>query len=115
MVEHYQACRGMPFPPQNCPFPQGYQDPYLTHGSLGPPNSASQTASQLVQPFCTAHSRQFLYFTLSTNFPFSCGSGPLSNTWFPGPTRVLNPNGNSSSSFGGLTTVTDRQTVLLGL
>ena len=24
------------------------------------------------------------------------GSGPPSNTWFPGPTRVLNPNGISS-------------------
>jgi len=40
------------------------------------------------------------------------GSGPPSNTWFPGPTRVLNPNGISigSTVFAGLTSVTDRQT-----
>ena len=39
------------------------------------------------------------------------GSGPPSNTWFPGPTQVLNPNGSSigSAVFAGLS-VTDRQT-----
>jgi len=43
------------------------------------------------------------------------------NTWFLGPTRVLDPNGISISSavFAGLTAVTDRptdrQTTLLGL
>jgi len=39
-------------------------------------------------------------------------SGPPSNTWFIGPTRVLNPNGISISSavFAGLTSVTDRPT-----
>ena len=44
------------------------------------------------------------------------GSGPPSNTWFPGPTRVLNLNGISISSavFAELTSVTDRQTMLLG-
>jgi len=38
--------------------------------------------------------------------------GPPSNMWFPGPTRVLNPNGISidSAIFAGLTSVTDRQT-----
>jgi len=46
-------------------------------------------------------------------------SGPPSNTWFPGPTRVLNPNGMSigSAVLAGLTDVTDRltdrQTMLL--
>jgi len=43
---------------------------------------------------------------------------PLSNklTWFIGPTRVLNPNGISigPAIFAGLTSVTDRQTTLLG-
>jgi len=35
-----------------------------------------------------------------------------SNTWFPGPTRVLNPNNISigSSVFAGLTSVTDQLT-----
>jgi len=39
-------------------------------------------------------------------------SGPQSNTQFPGPTRILNPNGISigSAVFAGLTSVTDRQT-----
>jgi len=39
-------------------------------------------------------------------------SEPPSNTWFPGPTGVLNPNGISigSAVFAGLTSVTDRQT-----
>jgi len=50
-------------------------------------------------------------------FPLQTGvSEPRSNTWFPGPTRVLNPNDISISSaiFAGLTSVTDRQTMLLG-
>jgi len=40
------------------------------------------------------------------------GSGPPSNTWFPGPTRVLDPNGIliGAAVFAGLTSVTDRQT-----
>jgi len=40
------------------------------------------------------------------------GSGPPSNTWFPGPTQVLNPNGSSlgAAVFAGLTSVTDRPT-----
>jgi len=39
-------------------------------------------------------------------------SEPPSNTWSPGPTQVLNPNGISigSAVFAGLTSVTDRQT-----
>jgi len=43
------------------------------------------------------------------------GSGPPCNTWFPGPTRVLNPNGIliGSAIFAGLTSVTERQTTLL--
>jgi len=37
------------------------------------------------------------------------GSGPPSNAWFFGPTRVHNPNGISigSAVFAGLTSVTD--------
>jgi len=40
-------------------------------------------------------------------------SGCPSNTWFGGPTRVLNLNGISigSAVLAGLTNVTDRQTV----
>jgi len=40
------------------------------------------------------------------------GSRPPSNTWFPGPTQVLNPNGSliGAAAFARLTSVTDRQT-----
>ena len=39
-------------------------------------------------------------------------SGRPPNTWFPWPTRVLNPNGISigAAVFAGLTSVTDRPT-----
>jgi len=40
------------------------------------------------------------------------GSGPPFNTWFPGPTQVLNPNGSSIDAVivAGLNSVTDRPT-----
>jgi len=49
--------------------------------------------------------------------PSHWGSGPPSNTWFPGPTRVLNPNGISKGSvvFAGLTSVTDRDSLVIGI
>jgi len=44
------------------------------------------------------------------NYPFPWGIWTPSNTWFPGHTQVLNPNGISINSavFAGLTNVTDR-------
>jgi len=62
--------------------------------------------------------RVSLYFTMGRpfspkNLPLPMGgSGPPSNTWFPGPTQVLNPKGSSigAAVFAGLTSVTDRQT-----
>ena len=58
-----------------------------------------------------------LYFTMGRPFPpqncpFPWGIWTPSNTWFPRPTRVLNPNGISigSAVLGGLTSVTNRQT-----
>jgi len=66
--------------------------------------------------FCTAHGRMSLHFTtvpLSPKIaPCHGGSGPPSNTWFPGSTRVLNPNGISigSAIFAGHTSVTGRLT-----
>jgi len=67
---------------------------------------------------CTDNRRVSLYFTMGRlfspkNLPLPMGrSGPPSNTWFPGPTQVLNPNGSSigTAVFAGLTSVTDRQT-----
>ena len=89
----------------------------MLRGSLGPPESKSQTASQLVQlflhrpPHCSV-----LYFTMAApspqNSPFPWGTWTPSNTWFLGTTSVVNPNRISITSavFAGLTTGTDRQT-----
>jgi len=33
----------------------GDMNPNLIHGSLGPPESSTQTASRSIQPFCRAH------------------------------------------------------------
>ena len=41
---------GPPLPPQNFPFPWDV-NLHLTHGSLSPPKSSTQTASRSVQPF----------------------------------------------------------------
>ena len=41
--------------PLELSLPLGDLNPHLIHGSLGPPDSASQTASRSVQPFCTAY------------------------------------------------------------
>jgi len=66
--------------------------------------------------FCTAHDRKSLLyngtpFSPRRNCLFRWGIVPPSNTWFPGPTRVLNPNAISigSAVFAGLTSVTNRQ------
>ena len=68
--------------------------------------------------FCTDDRRVSPYFTMGCPFkisPSHWGSEPLSNTWFLGPTQVLNPNGISigSAVFAGLTSVTDGQTTVL--
>jgi len=47
-------------PLTGAPF-RGDLDPNLVQGSLGPHESASQTASQLVQPFCTVY--QYAQYT----------------------------------------------------
>ena len=68
--------------------------------------------------FWTDDCRVSLKFTMGFPFPpKNCpfpwgGSGPPSNTLFPGRTKVLNPNSIliGSAVFAGLTTVTDRQT-----
>jgi len=55
---------------------------------------------------------------LRSKLPLPMGGSELpSNTWSLGPTQVLNSNGISigSAVFVGLTSVTDRQTTLLGL
>jgi len=90
--------------------------PHLTHASLVQPKSKTQMASRSVQPFLHI-SRQkvpILYNgpTPSPHCPFASGIWTQCNTWFPGPTRFLNPNGISigSAAFAGLKLVTDRPT-----
>jgi len=105
---------GRPFPPK-LPLPTGDLDHHLTHDSFSPAERTNQMASLLVQPFL--HRRVSLHFIMgrpfpSQNCPFPWGSGPPSNTWFSGTTRVINPNSISigSAILAELTNVTDRQT-----
>jgi len=53
---------------------------------------------------------------LPQNAPSHAGSGPPSNTWFPGPVRVLSPNGIliDSAVFPRITSVTDWPRYLVG-
>jgi len=67
--------------------------------------------------FCTDDRRASLYNTRALPLKIAPSNGgiwtpPPSNTWFPWPTWVLNPNGISigAAVFAGLTSVTDRQT-----
>jgi len=47
----------------------GHQHLYLLHGYLGLPDSEFQMISGSDQPFCSAHSRASLYFTMGYPFP----------------------------------------------
>jgi len=95
----------------------GDLDRHLIYGSFGLPESSTQTASQSVQPFfCTAHRRTSLYLRMGCSFapklPLPMRICIPSNTWFPGPNWVHDPNDISigSAVFTGLTTATDRPT-----
>jgi len=85
-----------------------------TCASFGPPESTIQTANRSVQPFLHSSRQKVPILTMDSSFPqnrlFRWGIWTPSNTWFSGPTRVLNPNGISigSAVFAGLTSVTDR-------
>jgi len=71
-------------------------------------------------PYTLPQSVRILYngtLLVPQNCPFHGGSGPPSNTWFPGPTQVLNPKSSRSVQLflqGSLVWQTDRQTMLLG-
>jgi len=73
-VECHRTYRGIPFP-SKLPLPTGICTPHLTRGSLGPPNWASQTESQLDQPFLNSlrqkvvGCRKSLNFTTGAHFP----------------------------------------------
>jgi len=100
----------------------------LIHASLGQSESKSQTVSRPVQPFCTAHCRMYLYFTMGPSSPFKTASshGDLDPIWYYGslvgqPKSSTQTASRSIHQFlqGWLTTVTDhrltdRETMLLG-
>ena len=107
---------GAPFP-KNCSFPRGIWTPsntrFLRPIRAHKPNGISIGSVVFAQmtiqcPYTLQWDAPFP----SENCPFIWGIWILSNTWFPGPTRVLNSNGISigSAVLAGLTNVTDRQT-----
>jgi len=96
----------------------GDLDPHIRHNRLNPSEPTDQTASLSVQPFLHRWLQNVPILYNGTplspsKLPIPMGgSGPPSNTWFPGPTRVLNPNGISIASaiLAGLTSVKDHAT-----
>ena len=105
----------------------GDLDPIYFMVPWASPNLQSKWHHDRFSCFCTGDRRVALYFTMGGPSPSKLslctgGSGPQSNTWFPGPTGVLNSNGISigSAIFAGLsvtdkqTDPTNRQTTLLG-
>ena len=90
---------GLPFT-HNCPFWWRDLDPHLTHGSLGPCEPTTQMASGSIQLFLHRWLQSVPILYNGTLLPlkivpFHVGSGSPSDTWFPGLTQVLNPNGIS--------------------
>jgi len=115
----YTLLWAAPFP-QNCPFPlRGIWNPiwYMlpwAHPSLQPKRHLDRFSL-----FFTDDRRVSLYLTVgcpsppqNCRFLWGIWTWTPSNTWFRGPTEVLNLNGISISwaVFAGLTSVTDRQT-----
>jgi len=73
---------------ENCPFTCGDLDPHLIHGSLGPPESISWTASRSVQLFLPWHGQHdWPRYSVCSNRPH-LGSAPM---W---------PNNNSQVQAG---------------
>jgi len=101
--------------PSKVPLPIGDLDPIYYIWFPWPTRMLTQTASRSIKSFLGIDNRRVsLYFTMERPFPPSKLALPMgdldpSNTWFPGPTRVLNPNGISigSAVFAELTSVTD--------
>jgi len=83
--------------PQKFSFPIDYLDPQLIglHGSLGPPESTTQTAYRLVQPFSQG-SRQHPYILQwaapSPKIALTMEILTQYTTWFLEPTRAHSPN-----------------------
>ena len=101
---------GRPYPPE-LPFPMRGSGPHLTHDSLRAQNPkgtsiCSAVFAQLIAE-CLYTLQWFTRFCLKIAHSHG-GIWTPCNTWFLGPTRILNPNGNSVASavFAGLASVT---------
>jgi len=77
------------------------------------PNDITICSAVFTQVTAQCH----ILYNLATPSPLKIApshgvSGPQCNTWYPGPTKVLNSNGISigSAVFAGLSSVTDRPT-----
>jgi len=106
-------CNGRPFP-LKLPLPMGIW--HHPTRFLGPIRAYNQMASRSVQPFLHRwpQSVPILYngtpLSLLKIAPSHWGIQTPSNTWFPGPTQVLNTNGISIGSAGSLVWQTGRLT-----
>jgi len=106
-----------PFSPK-LPLLVGWSTPHLIHDSLSPSQPTNQTVSPSVQLFLHRWPQSVRILYNGTPFPLKIAHlhGGIwttpSNTWFPGTTQVLNPNGISTGSavLAKLTSVTDRPT-----
>jgi len=79
----------------------GDLDPYLIRDSLGAFEPTTQMASQSVQPFSHSSPQSVPVLYNGThlplqNCPFPWAMWTPSNTWFYGPTRVLNQTASQS-------------------
>jgi len=108
---------GHPYPPELA-LPMGDLDSHLTHDGLGPCEPRTQTAPRLLKPYLhrwPQSTRQYIlqwFACQNCLFPWrdlNSMWGP--DTWFIGPTWVLNFNSNSITSavFADLTSVIDWQ------
>jgi len=92
--------------PKNCPFPWGISTPHRIHGSLGPHESTTQMASQLVQPFFQGSRQSIPIIYNRPPFPqiapFHGEIWTPSNIWLFGPTQVLNPNDIAVSALASI-------------
>jgi len=100
--------------PKKLPLPMGDLT-HLTHDSLGP--SEPQTHLDRSSRFCAddrrvSYTLQWFASFSPQNCPLPWGIWTPSNTWFLGPTRIINANHISidSAVFAWLASVSDRQT-----
>jgi len=100
---------------QNCPFLWGIWTSHVTHDAFGHTSPQPKRYVDWFSRLCTNDRGVSLYFTMVCLFSVNIAPSRVGiwtsssfNTWFIGPTRVRNANGNLivSAVFAGLT---DRQ------